>query len=163
MSRESCCHHNGLVPLFLSSSIAWSGAESERTVSEELVRCTVPHSCTAWTPEGKLVSRHLLPPSFPHYLHEVIAALPKFIRLTPNVVRGVFDKLLVSYKGTHSNSELLVCSMLCSGDQSHSMSPVTPSELLIALHNIDCRNDEATLKAVVRGMLAAPLSALSLE
>ena len=33
------------------------------------------------------------------------------------------------------------------------MSPVTPSELLIALHNIDCRNDEATLKAVVRGML----------
>ena len=28
---------------------------------------------------------------------------------------------------------------------------MTPSELLIALHNIDCRNDEAILKAVVRG------------
>ena len=27
------------------------------------------------------------------------------------------------------------------------MSPVTPSELLIALHNIDRRNDKATLKA----------------
>ena len=37
------------------------------------------------------------------------------------------------------------------------MSPVTPSELLIALHNIDCRNDEATLKAVVRGMHASGL------
>ena len=70
-------------------------------------------------------------------------------------MRGVFDKLLVSYKGTYSNSEelLSVCAMLCAGDQSHSMSPVTPSELLIALHNIDCRNDEATLKAVVRGMV----------
>ena len=48
---------------------------------------------------------------------------------------------------------MCVLYMLCAGDQSHSMSPVTPSELLIALHNIDCRNDEATLKAVVRGML----------
>ena len=49
-----------------------------------------------------------------------------------------------------------VCVCVCSltpltGEQGHSMSPVTPSELLIALHNIDCKNDEATLKAVVRG------------
>lgn len=31
--------------------------------------------------------------------HEVIAALPKFIKLSPTLVKGVFDRLLVSYKG----------------------------------------------------------------
>lgn len=71
-----------------------------------------------------------------HGLHkqEVIAALPKFIRLSPTLVKSVFDRLLVSYKG----------------DQGHSISPVTPSELLIALHNIDCKNDEGLMKAVIK-------------
>ena len=30
---------------------------------------------------------------------EVISALPKFIKLSPSLVKGVFDRLLVSYKG----------------------------------------------------------------
>lgn len=55
---ESCCHHNALVS-FLSSSLTWFGAKSERTVPEELVRCSVPHSCTAWTPKSKLVLYYL--------------------------------------------------------------------------------------------------------
>lgn len=29
----------------------------------------------------------------------MIAALPKFIKLSPNLVKGVFDRLLISYKG----------------------------------------------------------------
>ena len=37
------------------------------------------------------------------------------------------------------------------GDQVHSISPITPSELLIALHNIDCKEDEALMKAVIKG------------
>ena len=31
------------------------------------------------------------------------------------------------------------------------MSPISPSELLIALHNIDCRGDDNLMKAVIRG------------
>ncbi len=31
------------------------------------------------------------------------------------------------------------------------MSPVSPSELLISLHTIDCKGDELLTKAVVRG------------
>ena len=38
------------------------------------------------------------------------------------------------------------------GDRGHSISPVTPSELLIALHNINCSNDEALMKAAIKGM-----------
>ena len=37
------------------------------------------------------------------------------------------------------------------GDQGHCISPVTPSELLIALHNIDCSKDETLMKAVIKG------------
>ena len=40
---------------------------------------------------------------------------------------------------------------LSPGDQGHSISPVTPSELLIALHNIDCKNDESLMKAIIKG------------
>jgi symplekin len=65
---------------------------------------------------------------------EVIAALPQFIRLSPNVVKGVFERLLMSYKG----------------EGSITMSPVSPSELLIALHNIECRGDEPLIKAIIR-------------
>ena len=41
---------------------------------------------------------------------------------------------------------------MLTGDQGHSISPVTPSELLIALHNIDCANDETLMKAVIKGV-----------
>lgn len=52
---------------------------------------------------------------------EVLAALPKLIKLNPIVVKEVFNGLL----GGHANS-----------DASYTL-PLTPAELLIALHNID--------------------------
>ncbi|XP_028822628.1 symplekin-like isoform X2 [Denticeps clupeoides] len=52
---------------------------------------------------------------------EVIQALPKLIKLNPIVVKEVFNRLL----GTQHS------------EGSSSMSPLTPGELLIALHNID--------------------------
>ncbi|PSN37455.1 hypothetical protein C0J52_11700 [Blattella germanica] len=62
---------------------------------------------------------------------EVIAALPKLIKLNPVVVKEVFNRLL----GTHSES------------LNHT-SPLTPAELLIALHNIDpCKCE---LKTVIK-------------
>lgn len=67
---------------------------------------------------------------------EVIAALPKLIKLNPIVVKEVFNKLL----GTH-NSE---------GAAPHT-SPITPAELLIALHNIDPA--KAELKTVIKGII----------
>ena len=33
------------------------------------------------------------------------------------------------------------------------MSPVTPSELLIALHNIECKGDDMLMKSVIRGKI----------
>ncbi|KAF0289380.1 Symplekin [Amphibalanus amphitrite] len=51
---------------------------------------------------------------------EVIAALPKLIRLNPVVVKEVFNRLL----GIHA-------------DTGNFSSPLTPVELLVALHNID--------------------------
>ncbi|XP_064484219.1 symplekin-like isoform X2 [Ornithodoros turicata] len=52
---------------------------------------------------------------------EVIAALPKLIKLNPVVVKEVFNRLLGSNVESSSNFT----------------SPVTPAELLIALHNVD--------------------------
>ncbi|RWS16735.1 symplekin-like protein [Dinothrombium tinctorium] len=52
---------------------------------------------------------------------EVIAALSKLIKLNPVVVKEVFNRLL----GTHVESGSMY------------QSPLTPAELLIALHNID--------------------------
>ncbi|KAJ9591457.1 hypothetical protein L9F63_002063 [Diploptera punctata] len=62
---------------------------------------------------------------------EVIAALPKLIKLNPVVVKEVFNRLL----GTHS--EIM-----------NHTSPLTPAELLIALHNIDPSKCE--LKTVIK-------------
>lgn len=39
-----------------------------------------------------------------------------------------------------------------SGDHGHSISPVTPSELLVALHSVDCSDDEALMKATIKGI-----------
>lgn len=50
---------------------------------------------------------------------EVVAALPKLIKLNPVVVKEVFNRLL----GVHSHQNFT--------------SPVTPAELLIALHGVD--------------------------
>ncbi|XP_008544685.1 symplekin [Microplitis demolitor] len=64
---------------------------------------------------------------------EVIAALPKLIKLNPIVVKEVFNRLL----GTHNNDTGIP----------HT-SPLTPAELLIALHNID--SSKAELKTVIK-------------
>uniref|UniRef100_A0A023GMD5 Putative mrna cleavage and polyadenylation factor ii complex subunit pta1 n=1 Tax=Amblyomma triste TaxID=251400 RepID=A0A023GMD5_AMBTT len=52
---------------------------------------------------------------------EVIAALPKLIKLNPIVVKEVFNRLLGSHVESAANFT----------------SPVSPAELLVALHNID--------------------------
>ncbi|XP_015126326.1 symplekin [Diachasma alloeum] len=64
---------------------------------------------------------------------EVMAALPKLIKLNPIVVKEVFNRLL----GTHNNDSGIP----------HT-SPVTPAELLIALHTID--PSRAELKTVIK-------------
>ncbi|XP_014229710.1 symplekin [Trichogramma pretiosum] len=64
---------------------------------------------------------------------EVISALPKLIKLNPIVVKEVFNRLL----GTHNNDSGVP----------HT-SPVTPAELLIALHTID--PSKAELKTIIK-------------
>ncbi|XP_012251280.1 symplekin isoform X2 [Athalia rosae] len=64
---------------------------------------------------------------------EVIAALPRLIKLNPIVVKEVFNRLL----GTHNNESGIP-----------HMSPITPAELLIALHTID--PNKAELKTVIK-------------
>lgn len=64
---------------------------------------------------------------------EVIAALPKLIKLNPIVVKEVFNRLL----GTHNNDSGIP-----------HLSPLTPAELLIALHTID--PTRAELKTVIK-------------
>ncbi len=85
----------------------------------------------------------------------MIAALPKFIKLSPGLVKNIFERLLVSFKGKflhYLNIKCLVtrCEKF-TGDQGHSISPISPSELLIALHNIDCSSDDTLMKATVKG------------
>lgn len=65
---------------------------------------------------------------------EVIAALPKLIKLNPVVVKEVFNRLL----GTHNNDSGVP----------HT-SPLTPAELLIALHTID--SSKAELMTIIKG------------
>ncbi|XP_056145427.1 symplekin [Lampris incognitus] len=63
---------------------------------------------------------------------EVILALPKLIKLNPIVVKEVFNRLL----GTQHS------------EGSSSMSPLTPGELLIALHNID--STKCDMKSIIK-------------
>ncbi|XP_049331964.1 symplekin isoform X2 [Astyanax mexicanus] len=63
---------------------------------------------------------------------EVIQALPKLIKLNPIVVKEVFNRLL----GTQHS------------EGSPSMSPLTPGELLIALHNID--STKCDMKSIIK-------------
>ncbi|XP_075464882.1 symplekin isoform X2 [Ascaphus truei] len=65
---------------------------------------------------------------------EVIQALPKLIKLNPIVVKEVFNRLL----GTQH------------GDIASTMSPLTPGDLLIALHNID--SSKCDMKSVIKGV-----------
>jgi symplekin len=43
--------------------------------------------------------RFLIPVLHGLHKNEVLAALPYFIKLSPNLVRGVFDRLLLSFRG----------------------------------------------------------------
>ncbi|KAJ3592170.1 hypothetical protein NHX12_007298 [Muraenolepis orangiensis] len=63
---------------------------------------------------------------------EVILALPKLIKLNPIVVKEVFNRLL----GTQHS------------EGSSSMSPLTPGELLISLHNID--SNKCDMKSIIK-------------
>lgn len=63
---------------------------------------------------------------------EVVQALPKLIKLNPIVVKEVFNRLL----GTQH------------GDVTSSMSPLTPGDLLVALHNID--SSKCDMKSVIK-------------
>ena len=65
----------------------------------------------------------------------MIAALPKLIKLNPIVVKEVFHRLLMSHQG----------------DNSAGQSPLTPAELLIALHNIDTA--KCDIKSIIKGMV----------
>ncbi|KAM4020271.1 symplekin [Anomaloglossus baeobatrachus] len=65
---------------------------------------------------------------------EVIQALPKLIKLNPIVVKEVFNRLL----GTPH------------GDGSSSISPLTPGDLLVALHNID--SSKCDMKSVIKAI-----------
>ncbi|XP_033100006.1 symplekin-like, partial [Anneissia japonica] len=62
---------------------------------------------------------------------EVMAALPKLIKLNPNVVKEVFHRLLMS----HQEGGL-------------GQSPLTPAELLVALHNLDM--SKCDMKSVIK-------------
>ncbi len=50
--------------------------------------------------------------------------------------------------------------ILLPGESGHSISPITPSELLIALHYIDCQNDESMMKSVIKGAADSSLHAV---
>ncbi|XP_040005154.1 symplekin [Xiphias gladius] len=63
---------------------------------------------------------------------EVIQALPKLIKLNPIVVKEVFNRLL----GTQHS------------EGSSSVSPLTPGDLLIALHNID--STKCDMKSIIK-------------
>ncbi|XP_037542194.1 symplekin [Nematolebias whitei] len=63
---------------------------------------------------------------------EVILALPKLIKLNPVVVKEVFNRLL----GTQHS------------EGSSSVSPLTPGDLLIALHNID--SNKCDMKSIIK-------------
>ncbi|PIK41387.1 putative symplekin [Apostichopus japonicus] len=63
---------------------------------------------------------------------EVVAALPKLIKLNPIVVKEVFHRLLLSHQG----------------DNSVGQSPLSPAELLIALHNID--HTKCDMKSIIK-------------
>ena len=64
---------------------------------------------------------------------EVIAAIPKLIRLNPVVVKEVFNRLMTAP---------------ASADGALSTSPVTPADLLVALHDIDLEKNE--MKTVIK-------------
>ncbi|XP_019627465.1 PREDICTED: symplekin-like isoform X3 [Branchiostoma belcheri] len=64
---------------------------------------------------------------------EVVAALPKLIKLNPIVVKEVFNRLL----GTQH-----------AGDGNAGQSPLTPGELLVALHNVDTA--KCDMKSIIK-------------
>lgn len=64
---------------------------------------------------------------------EILVTLPKLIKLNPTVVKEVFNQLMSTHPET---GEFL--------------SPITPAELLLALHKIDFNQCE--LKVIIKGV-----------
>ena len=67
-------------------------------------------------------------------------ALPKLIKLNPVVVKEVFHRLLGGAPGGGAQE----------GDVAYS-SPLTPAELLIALHNVD--HSKCDMRTVIKGKI----------
>lgn len=65
---------------------------------------------------------------FLYDIFQIIAALPKLIKLNPAVLKEVFNRLL----GLHGDS------------------PISPTELLVSLHVID--SSKADLKTVIKAI-----------
>jgi symplekin len=66
---------------------------------------------------------------------EIISALPKLIKLNPHVVKEVFNRLL----GIHTDSK------------TQHKSPITPVELMVALHNIE--PTKCDVKTIIKGLI----------
>ena len=107
---------------------------------------------------------------------EISDALPKIITLSSTVLKTVMQKLLMeckyigrltqhsppllhtdvhtltAYKDSHmyvrAQKSVACCTVsLCTAANS----PLRPSELLVALHAIDCNEDDNLMKAVIKG------------
>lgn len=84
---------------------------------------------------------------------EVIAALPKLIKLNPIVVKEVFNRLLgpqSMQKVFHVKISKLISFIFIDQDSGqNTRNPLTASELLVALHNID--PSKCDMKTVMKG------------
>lgn len=82
---------------------------------------------------------------------EIISALPKLIKLSQPVVKEVFNRLLGlngTYLPSSSFSQQFRFYLSAASEVAHA-SPILPSELLIALHQIS--SDECDLKITMNG------------
>lgn len=83
---------------------------------------------------------------------EVITALPKFMKLNPQLMKDVFMRLLAlktdSKSTVQPSSKLLIDSKRFPFCNHHEHSTVTPTELLVALHAID--TSQVELKLIVK-------------
>lgn len=98
-----------------------------------------------------LFSHFLLLLNFIFLQREIISALPKLIKLSQPVVKEVFNRLL-GLNGTSFPYLLILFTIsllfLAASEVAHA-SPILPSELLIALHQIS--SDECELKIIMNG------------
>lgn len=81
--------------------------------------------------------------------HEVVTALPKLLKLNPAVVKEVFNRLLGLCGNINMNNTVASNKDGGVGDKQAKLQlPLTPSELLVALHNID--TTKVDIKCVIK-------------